>query len=100
MQGRTQIHHLQLHRTAAAELIDLQIKCHIHPLPRLTGALLGGNGKEDALQLHGALGKAQLEMAVLPHALDPVQRDAQQAEQGTAVAAPIRLQPAQLLHLP
>ena len=52
------------------------------------------------MQLHGALGKAQLEMAVLPHALDPVQRDAQQAEQGTAVAAAIRLQPAQLLHLP
>ena len=100
LQGWTQVHHLKLYRTAAAKFVDLQIKGYIHPSPGLAGALLGSGGKEYALQLHRAFGKPQLEVAILPHTLHPVQRDAQQTEQRTVIAVSIRLQTAKLLHLP
>ena len=98
-EGGPDVHHLQLYRPAAPELIDLQIKCRVHPVARMAPAALGHGGEEYAVELGAALAQPQLQMPVLAHVLGPQQRGAQQAEQRSGVAAAIGLQHGQGLQL-
>ena len=91
-EGGPDVHHLQLYRPAAPELIDLQIKCRVHPVARMAPAALGHGGEEYAVELGAALAQPQLQVPVLAHVLGPQQRGAQQAEQRSGVAVAIGLQ--------
>lgn len=56
-------------------------------------------GKEDAVQLHIALGKAQLQVSVLAHVLQAVHRQPLNAEQGARIVCAVGFQGGKSLHL-
>ena len=98
-EGRADVHHLQLYRAVAPKFVDLQIKGRIHPAARRNGTGVGGDGEENTVELAAALAEPQLQVAILAHALQPLQRGAHQAEERAGIAGAVGLQHPQSLHL-